>query len=133
MTRTASIILEFGTKRPRVRIPPLRPQKNGHPLRVPVFCALVAGSEKRRPWKGRGESRRRLPVAEISSAAFSTETSELHSVESRRLRLRREAESRHETSNYIRCGAKRNLVTSISGQWRGVFAGWTQSGGFDKM
>ena len=35
-----------------------------------------------------GESRRGPPVAEISSAAFSTETSELSSGQSRRLRLR---------------------------------------------
>ena len=45
--------------------------------------------------KGRGESRRRPPVEEISSAAFSTETSDLSGGQSRRLRLRREAESRH--------------------------------------
>ena len=48
--------------------------------------------------KGRGEIRRRPPVEEISSADFSTETSELPGGQSRRLRLRREAESRHETS-----------------------------------
>ncbi len=38
--------------------------------------------------KGRGEIRRRPPVEEISSADFSTETSDLPGGQSRRLRLR---------------------------------------------
>ena len=59
-------------------------------LRISAF--RIAGDSNMRTWKGRGESRRRLPVAGVSSAAFSTETSDLPGGESRRLRLRREAE-----------------------------------------
>jgi hypothetical protein len=52
-------------------------------VRIPDFDIALNALER--------ESRRRPPVEGVSSAAFSLETSDLRSAESRRLRLRMEA------------------------------------------
>ena len=59
---------------------------------IRFFCAAQAASNSlisNTTVAVMGESRRGPPVEEISSAAFSTEASELRSAESRRLRLRK--------------------------------------------
>ena len=56
-TRSEFIVLEFGTKRPRVRIPPLRHNNPGCPLWVSRVIAIRNDGERTRGRRGKGEKR----------------------------------------------------------------------------